>query len=126
MMSKALPKHLVTALLEQSGMTKAELARSACVSEKAITLCENGEIQQLSHEQLLGIANALGVTVSELLGDPALVADRERHIAETLRLLADHLPTDLPNSDMQAGVDKAREMARQFAEGYAPTFIHST
>lgn len=110
----------IKTLREQRGWSKADLGRRAGVSDVSVMYWESGQIKSIRHDHLLGIACAFGVTVSELVGDPGLQADRDRHAAEVLREFADHLPSDTSNPDVQAGIDKARDLARRMAEGYVP------
>lgn len=54
----------------REGLSKARLASKVGVSDVAIGYWESGEITQIGHERLQTLATVLGVTLSELVGDP--------------------------------------------------------
>lgn len=58
----------LTALRESAGLTKAELSRRAQVSPAYVSELEGGQGRRPSGEVLFRIAEALDVTVAELLG----------------------------------------------------------
>lgn len=58
----------ITSLRESAGLTKAELSRRATVSPAYLSELEAGQGRRPSGEVLFRIAQALDVTVAELLG----------------------------------------------------------
>ena len=64
------------ALCERKGLTQAGLGKLVGLDQTHISRLENGT-KGVSNEKLLAIAEALGVTVSDLLGDAAIIVSRE-------------------------------------------------
>lgn len=58
----------IKALREQAGMTQAELAEKANVDQSAVSRWEKGDTRP-RRRQLPILANALGVTVDELINN---------------------------------------------------------
>jgi len=50
-------------------ISKAELARRVGVSDVSVLYWESGKIEEIGHNNLIRLARALGLTVSELVGD---------------------------------------------------------
>lgn len=68
----------IKSLREKRGLTKRDLASRAGISDVAVGYHESGEIAQIGHERLMGLAGGLGVAVSELVGDPEWVTEQAR------------------------------------------------
>jgi len=64
-------------------LSKAALSRRVGVSDVTVHYWESGKIAEIGHTKLLGLAQALGITVSELLDDPMLDDYRRAVIAQT-------------------------------------------
>jgi transcriptional regulator with XRE-family HTH domain len=79
-------------------MLLVDLARQAGVSKGYLSSLENGDSNRPSGEKLYGIAEALGVTMSDLLGRKLIVAG-EHEVPESLRAFA--IEHDLPEADVQ-------------------------
>jgi transcriptional regulator with XRE-family HTH domain len=62
---------------ETAGMTQQQLADAVGVSRPYVTLIENGKRPVTRRSLLIDLAKALGVTVSQLLGQPAPLRDRD-------------------------------------------------
>lgn len=62
----------LTRLRLEAGLTKRDLARRVGVSDVAVLYWESGEVRVIGHGHLLKLAQAFGITVSELLEDPML------------------------------------------------------
>jgi transcriptional regulator with XRE-family HTH domain len=75
-----------------------DLAEAARVSKGYLSEIENGESTRVSGEKLYGIASALGVNMSDLLG-VRLIAQVPDQIPRSLREFADEL--HLPEADVQ-------------------------
>lgn len=85
-------------------MTLTELAKEANVSKGYLSEIETGDGEtRVSGQKLYGIANALGVTMSDLLGQK-LIVDQEDAIPDSLREFAK--THNLPQADvrMLAGI----------------------
>ena len=81
----------LTAFREAAGMNKQQLARRAGVSDVSIGYWESGTIKQIGHERLMALADALDITVSELVGDPRLTQRDAANQELALSQLEDHL-----------------------------------
>jgi len=60
----------ITELREAAGMNKSELGRKVGVSDVTISYWESGAVKNISSNNLVPLASALGISVSELLDDP--------------------------------------------------------
>jgi transcriptional regulator with XRE-family HTH domain len=69
---------------EQSGLSQAELARAARLSKAYLSELESEVGRRPSADVVLRIADALGVTIAELVGRPVRPED-PREIPESLR-----------------------------------------
>jgi transcriptional regulator with XRE-family HTH domain len=77
------------ALREKKGLTQSGLGKLVGLDQTHISRLENGT-KGVSNEKLLAIAEALGVTVSDLLGDAANIARREYETGHPARrIIAD-------------------------------------
>lgn len=72
---------------EEMGLTQAELAKKADLTQATISRIENGEVEQLKSVALRSLARALGTTVDFLVGnmpkmdfDDTLKADEDAKI----------------------------------------------
>lgn len=63
-------KEKIKELREAAGMNKAELGRKIGVSDVTINYWETGKVKSISSDNLLAVAGAFGLSVSELLDDP--------------------------------------------------------
>lgn len=76
-------------LREKKGLTQSGLGKLVGLDQTHISRLENGT-KGVSNEKLLAIAEALGVTVSDLLGDAANIARREYETGHPARrIIAD-------------------------------------
>jgi transcriptional regulator with XRE-family HTH domain len=82
----------------EQGLTLPELARMADVSKGYVSELESGAAGRPSAETLFRIANALGTTISALLGS-ATEVEPERNVPESLRRFADD--RGLPEADIR-------------------------
>lgn len=65
-------KDKIKELREKSGMNKADLARAVGISDVTVGYWENGKIKTMTSDNLISLAGAFGILVSELLDDPLL------------------------------------------------------
>lgn len=79
----------VRALREAREWNQSDLARRAGVSNSYINRLESGQHHRPSQAQLAKVAEALGVSASELLGQPASASEDEARELEFLRRNAD-------------------------------------
>ena len=94
------------AALKRAGMTQSDLARDIGVTRGAVSMwIGNKATPSLGH--LLAISKALNMTISEILGDDAVVAETrdERQLLQTLR--------DLDEAQRQQLVTMARFLAAE-------------
>lgn len=75
----------IQALREEAGLSKAHVARVCGVSDVSVGYWENGTIQGIGHTHLVPLAGLFGLTVSELLDDPALTTHQATVVAASLR-----------------------------------------
>jgi len=109
----------IKSLREMRGLTKRDLASRAGISDVAVGYYESGEIAQIGHERLMGLAGGLGVTVSELVGDPGWVAEQARIHEEgmlqgavrAVSMLASGDDTTLEEVLMAFGVRNSEDLA---------------
>ncbi len=89
---------------EDAGLSLSQLAAKAEVSKGYLSTLENKEDKRPSAETLYAIAEALGVTISSLLGRRLLATPRT-DIPQSLRKFADD--RQLPDTDvaMLAGIE---------------------
>ncbi len=80
-------------------MTQADLARQAQVSAAYISELEGGQGKRPSGEVLFRLANALDVTITELLGQDVRPADEEPDVEPSLLEFA--RSRRLPKSDIR-------------------------
>jgi transcriptional regulator with XRE-family HTH domain len=84
---------------EQKGLTLTELATSAGVSKGYLSSIENDpDDKRPSAQTLYAVANALGVAMSDLLGEK-LIVEQSYDVPESLREFADE--AKLPSADIE-------------------------
>lgn len=72
-------------LRHDAGLSKAGLARLVGVSDVSVHYWESGIIQQIGHERLLSLSNALGCTVDYLLAGNI----EQKHLTDVINRLKD-------------------------------------
>ncbi len=100
---------------ERRGLTRATLARRVGVSDVSVHYWERGVIKQIGHGNLLALAGAFGLTVSELLDDGVLDEVVARKQAEVLYEFT-HGSYVMPASLNLAMCERAKELRQQGGE----------
>jgi XRE family transcriptional regulator of biofilm formation len=79
----------------------AELARRADLSKGYLHAIESGETQSPSAEILYRIANELGTTIADLLGENPELAEQKEHLDISQSLLDFASQDELPDADVK-------------------------
>ena len=87
----------IRALREDLGISQAELARRAEITKGYMSQIESNQAPRPSGAVLFGLAQALGVTVADLLGKRIEPVDH--NVPESLRAFA--MQEDLPSQDVE-------------------------
>lgn len=83
---------------DERGLTQTQLAKDAKLSKSYLSEIENGETPRPSGRTLYALAQALGVTMSDLLGRQ-LLSNTEDKTPPSLRAFAEEL--NLPEADVR-------------------------
>lgn len=83
----------------ERGLTLTQLAKDSKLSKSFLSEIENGETPRPSGRTLYALAEALGVTMSDLLGRRLLTSPTERKIPSSLGAFAEE--HKLPESDVR-------------------------
>lgn len=81
----------------EAGLTKYALAKKVGISDVSVGYWERGISKTINHLLLMRLAEALNVTVSELVGDPQLSTHESALLtqhAETLQRMARQAPSE--------------------------------